>query len=191
MTSRTCRRCWADPFMCRDGDHWYMFFEVVNHLTRRGEIGLAVSADAMRWKYQRIVLAEPFHISYPHVFQWRGTHYMIPESSRAHAVRLYRAARFPFEWEHVSNLLEGGRYADSSVFFYGGRWWLFTEASEDASKPVLRLFFADEPLGPWQEHPSSPVCAGNSHIARPGGRVIVVGDIPVRFAQDIFPEYGR
>src|SRR5579863_10227726 len=51
----------ADPFMCRDGDHWYMFFEVVNHLTRRGEIGLAVSADAMRWKYQRIVLAEPFH----------------------------------------------------------------------------------------------------------------------------------
>ena len=35
----------ADPFMCRDEEQgcWYLFFEVVNHLTGKGEIGLAVS----------------------------------------------------------------------------------------------------------------------------------------------------
>src|SRR5579862_7487643 len=38
----------ADPFMCREGKQWCMFFEVVNHLTRRGEIGLALSDDALR-----------------------------------------------------------------------------------------------------------------------------------------------
>ena len=30
----------ADPFMCQRDGRWYLFFEVVNHLTRRGEIGV-------------------------------------------------------------------------------------------------------------------------------------------------------
>ena len=86
----------ADPFMCRDEDQgrWYLFFEVVNHLTGKGEIGLAVSRDAMVWEYQRIVLAEPFHLSYPYVFRWEGTYYMIPEGSRGGCVTLYRADEF-------------------------------------------------------------------------------------------------
>ena len=39
-----------------------------------------------------IVLAEPFHLSYPYVFEWQGSHYMIPESGAAKSVRLYRAS---------------------------------------------------------------------------------------------------
>lgn len=61
----------ADPFMIRHASKWYMFFEVLNALTNRGEIGLATSDDGLRWRYERIVLREPFHLSYPYVFRYR------------------------------------------------------------------------------------------------------------------------
>jgi len=55
----------ADPFMLRRDDTWYMFFEVMHSKTQRGEIGLATSNDALSWTYDRIVLKEPFHLSFP------------------------------------------------------------------------------------------------------------------------------
>ena len=182
----------ADPFMCRDEEEgcWYLFFEVVNHLNGRGEIGLAVSNDAMVWEYQRIVLAEPFHLSYPYVFRWEGTYYMIPERSRGGSVTLYRADKFPNQWVPIGNLLEGKRYVDSSILRYDDRWWLFTDAGVDLAHPVLRLYFADQLKGPWQEHPSSPIRKDDPHFTRPAGRVVVVGGMPIRFAQDVYPVYG-
>jgi hypothetical protein len=179
----------ADPFMCQRDGRWYLFFEVVNHLTRRGEIGVAASPDAAVWKYERIVLAEPYHLSYPYVFEWQGSHYMIPESGAAKSVRLYRASEFPFRWEWVGNLLEGRRYADASILYHGGKWWLFTDTGRDGTSPQLRLYFADELLGPWHEHPSSPL-RDDPHLSRPAGRVVVADGRPTRFAQDVYPVYG-
>lgn len=179
----------ADPFMYEREGRWYLFFEVLNHLTHRGEIGLAVSTDALRWHYERIVLAEPFHLSYPYVFEWQGAHYMIPESGAAKSVRLYRATEFPVRWEWAANLLEGRRYADSSVFFYRDRWWMFADTGRDGTSPQLRLYFADELLGPWHEHPASPL-SDDPHLSRPAGRVVVADGRPVRFTQDVYPVYG-
>src|SRR6267142_1181613 len=70
----------ADPFMIRANDSWHMFFEVFNRETLKGEIGLAISANGRSWTYQRIVLQEDFHLSYPYVFEWEGEHYMVPET---------------------------------------------------------------------------------------------------------------
>lgn len=181
----------ADPFMCEHDGRWYLFFEVLNHLNHRGEIGVAVSPspDTTAWKYERIVLAEPYHLSYPYVFEWQGSHYMIPESGAARSVRLYRASEFPLRWEWVGNLLEGRRYADSSILYYSGKWWLFADTGPDGTSPELRLYFADELLGPWHEHPSSPL-RDDPHLSRPAGRVVVADGRPVRFAQDIYPVYG-
>ncbi|HEY0729749.1 MAG TPA: hypothetical protein VGD38_16825, partial [Pyrinomonadaceae bacterium] len=68
----------ADPFMIHDGS-WHMFFEVL--LTSdKGEIGLATSDNGLDWTYQQIVLREEFHLSYPYVFKWQDTYYMIPET---------------------------------------------------------------------------------------------------------------
>jgi hypothetical protein len=37
----------ADPFMVRRSGVWYMFFEVLNDKTEKGEIGLATSRDGL------------------------------------------------------------------------------------------------------------------------------------------------
>ena len=75
----------ADPFMLRTDDRWYMFFEVLHRETQRGVIALATSDDGFNWKYEQVVLEEPFHLSYPYVFDWQGERYMVPETLGASA----------------------------------------------------------------------------------------------------------
>lgn len=180
----------ADPFMLKVEDVWYMFFELLNGKTQKGEIGLAKSKNGFRWVYQKVVLSEPFHLSYPYVFQWESEYYMIPESRRDLSIRLYRAKEFPVEWEFVGTLLSGQRFGDSSIIYHDEKWWLFTETNPDSKCDTLRLFYAESLMGSWTEHPCSPVVRNNPHIARPAGRVISYDGKIVRFAQDCSPTYG-
>jgi hypothetical protein len=180
----------ADPFMLKVAGRWHMFFEVMNSLRHKGEIGLATSDNGVDWQYQKIVLAEPFHLSYPYVFEWEGDFYLIPEACEGGGIRLYKAAEFPFRWSCVGKLLEEGPYLDSSIFRFQDRWWLYTASPAQDRCPTLRLYHSSELLGGWQEHPASPIVSHNFHIARPGGRVTLVGGRPIRFAQDVYPVYG-
>ena len=178
----------ADPFMVQENGTWYMFFEVFNAATDQGEIALATSQNGSSWTYQRVVLDEPYHLSYPYVFEWQGEWYMLPETYQKNEARLYRADDFPYRWSYVGTLIEG-QYVDSSLLHYEDRWWLFTAPYKD-NDHRLRLFFADDLLGPWTEHPSSPIVDWDPHIARPGGRMVAYEDRIIRYAQDSYPRYG-
>jgi hypothetical protein len=169
---------------------WYLFFEVMNWRTRKGDIGLAISTDGLAWDYQQIVLTEQFHLSYPFVFEWGGNFYMIPESYQAGAVRLYRASQFPMSWSFVANLLKGPYLVDASVFRQDGCWWLFVDSSHGMRHDTLRLFHSNRLTGPWQEHPRSPLVEGDARGARPAGRPIAWAEHTIRFAQTCSPYYG-
>jgi hypothetical protein len=184
----------ADPFWIRDAQsgtsgRWYMFFEVMNWIENVGQIGLATSDDGINWRYEQIVLAEAFHLSYPHVFSHDGDIFMVPESFQDNSVRLYRARRFPYDWEHVATILSDGYFVDSSLFQHGDSWWLFTETGKDTDD-TLRLFYADRLDGRWCEHPQSPIVSRDSSISRPAGRVLTLPPKIVRFAQNCSVEYG-
>ena len=86
----------ADPFLIRDQRIWHLFFEVMTE--RGGVIGLATSEDESTWKYQGVVLDEPFHLSYPFVFREGSEIFMVPETRSQQSIRLYRAADFPRAW---------------------------------------------------------------------------------------------
>ena len=167
-----------------------MFFFFFNFDADRGEIAWATSKDGFAWTYQKVVLRESFHLSYPYVFEWHGRYYMIPETHQAESVRLYEARSFPTKWECTDTLLRGHRFNDSSIFYSHDRFWLFSETNPTLAHDTLRLYHAPDLRGPWQEHPRSPIIQENPHIARPAGRVVVVGDRILRFAQDCFPVYG-
>ncbi len=178
----------ADPFMIKHDGKWYMFFEVMNSKTKQGDIGLATSEDGIKWKYDRIVLDEPFHLSYPYVFEYEGKFCMIPAGHRAYGIGLYKATDFPTEWQLQQEIITGA-YADPSIVRYEGKWWLF--ACEASAWGTLHLFYADNLTGPWAEHPESPIVRDNRGIARPGGRVINLNDRIIRFAQDCSRMYGK
>ncbi|HON11817.1 MAG TPA: hypothetical protein PLE24_13200 [Chitinispirillaceae bacterium] len=179
----------ADPFLFRRDSIWYMFFEVLNALDGRGDIGLAVSRDGYKWEYSKIVLDEPFHLSYPYVFEWDGEIYMIPESATARHLRLYRAVDFPGRWEFLWTLLEG-EFGDHGIFRYEDRWWLMA-GSDPYRNSSLRLYYADDLRGAWKEHPMSPIVKDDANIARPGGRIVMHEGKIYRLAQDCDPTYGK
>lgn len=178
----------ADPFLVCEQDTFYIFFEIWNNFTNQGDIAVAAGSDGYTWRYRQVVLDEPFHLSYPNVFKWQGEYYMIPEATITHSVRLYKAETFPYQWVFAKTILTGPRFVDSTIFEFDNRWWLF---SETGANDVLSLYYADTPMGPWTEHPQSPVIRGNANYARPGGNVVMMDGKLIRFAQDDDPGYGN
>lgn len=177
----------ADPFMIQKEGVWYMFFEVLNKLDGLGDIALAISQNGFDWTYCQVILDEHFHLSYPYVFKWDNDYYMVPETSQANSIRLYKAVDFPTRWEFVKTLLDGYNYVDSSIFFLDEKWWMFTSTT---ANDCLRLYHAIEPTGPWIEHCKSPLIENNKSIARPAGRVVMLNGQAIRYAQDCKQNYG-
>jgi hypothetical protein len=177
----------ADPFILLHNSKYYIFFEVLDRATWKGVIGLAVSDDGEYWAYERIVLKENFHLSYPYVFWHRDEIYMIPETIGAGKIVLYKASKFPYVWEVARELIQG-QYADPSVFQYNNKWWMYAFSSANGN---LHLFYSDKLDGAWMEHPKSPLISQNFRITRPAGRVIVHNEDVYRFAQDGVPYYGK
>ena len=178
----------ADPFMLRDDRGWHMFLEVFRADTHTGEIGWATSPDGFTWTYQQIVIREPFHLSYPHVFTWDSGYYMVTESLPHGEVRLYRADTFPTSWRFERALLVGAGVTDTSIVRHGDRWWLFAGMEGDA---MLSVFHAESLDGPWIPHTRNPIARDARHCARPAGRMVTTGGRLFRFAQDDHLSYGR
>jgi hypothetical protein len=177
----------ADPFMIVREGVYYLFFEILLQGEDRGVIGHAVSADGFEWQYRGVVLEEGFHLSYPHVFEWNGQVYMVPESNCDFSVRLYRAVEFPKRWEFVNKLLTGHDYVDATLFRHGNMWWMFASTTRN---DVLNLYYSQNLKDGWSAHPMNPVVKLDKHIARPGGRVIEHEGKLYRFGQDDDPDYG-
>lgn len=183
----------ADPFLVRQADGWYLFFEVLRADTGRGEIAVARSHDLKRWSYLGVALTDDVHLSYPHVFVHDGTPYLIPETHEAHEVRLYRASSFPLRWECVGTIIAGAPFVDATTVHHDGRWYLFvgTVPHGDFRQRDLRLFHADRLTGPWLEHPASPIVQGDGRVARPAGGVVSHPEGLLRFVQDCRVTYGH
>jgi hypothetical protein len=180
----------ADPFGIRHEGRWFLFYEVLDLRTGRGEVAVSVGDDLHRWEHLGRVLREPFHLSYPQVFAWEGEHYLVPEAATSGAVRLYRAREFPRRWDHVADLVRGPVLLDPTLFHHAHRWWMYVETSPTGQAGELRLFSAPSLLGPWGEHPASPLVTADPAAARPAGRVVRWDGALHRLAQDCSERYG-
>ena len=177
----------ADPFLIKHKNEFYTFFEVFNSSTKKGEIGMASSRDGMQWKYEKVVLSESFHLSFPCVFTWNGSYYMIPESAKSKSIRLYKSIDFPYSWKFEKSILDRGNYLDNIIFKYKNLWWLFTSTSN----ANLYLYYSKSPLDPWKSHPKNPIKHDDADASRMAGNIFIKNDSLIRFAQDDYPNYGN
>ncbi|MBK8199999.1 MAG: hypothetical protein IPK75_16760 [Acidobacteria bacterium] len=181
----------ADPFLFRRDGRLWAFFEVFDYVEDTGSIGVAeLTHDGLG--PVSIVMSGGGHLSYPHVFEYAGEIYMMPECCARRRVEIWRAVNFPFEWELVSSALEGAYAVDSNLHFDGAKWWLFTNAAFDPSVDAgleLSVYEADGPLLKRLEpHARNPVVA-DARYARNGGRVFWKDGKLYRPAQSL--EYGQ
>lgn len=145
---------YADPFVVARDRTAHLFLEDFSYLAERGRI-VTMTVEDGRVSAPRPVLDLPYHLSYPFLLEDDGTLYMVPESSAARSVDVYRCTRFPHTWEPCARLLEGLDAADTTLVRRDGRWWMFTSVRD---RPDLHrrlcIFHADRLLTrDWIPHP--------------------------------------
>jgi hypothetical protein len=186
-------RFWADPFLCTRGGKTFCFVEDFVFRTGKAHI-TALEISGTKVVEHGIALKEPFHLSFPFLFEYQGELYMCPETCASGQVRVYRCTDFPLKWKLEKILMEGVCAADSMLFHKGGKWWMFTSIDESGTGDYgseLYLFSSDSPLNTtWVPHPQNPI-----RIDSFGGRnsgLIIEGEKIFRLAQGQgFDRYGH
>jgi hypothetical protein len=161
----------ADPFVINHNGKSYCFVEDYDYTSSRGSISLYELNETKATRYGEII-SEPFHMSYPFVFEYQSKFYMVPETGENKDVRLYESEEFPYKWKFLKTILKGIDAADTTIFEKDGLWWLFTNIDPLNSGDhgaELFIFYSDNPLSEkWTSHPKNPVLC-DSNKARMGG----------------------
>jgi hypothetical protein len=183
----------ADPFVISIKEKTYCFVEDYDYSLSRGCISLYELNENAASRYGEII-AEPFHMSYPYVFEYDSKFYMVPETSENRDIRLYVAEEFPYKWKFLKTIFNDVSAADTNIFQKNGLWWLFTSIDPVNSGDhcsELFIYYSDNPLSDnWISHPKNPVIS-NSLKARNGG-ILFHKDFIYRVSQKQgFNSYGK
>lgn len=184
------RQFCADPFLFRRDGVNYLFYETVDR-REKGFIGCLKEADDGSWTDLGAVLREPWHLSYPQVFEEDGRVFMIPESCDfgRGSVALYEAVAFPLKWRRVTTLIDRP-FADATILKHEGHWYMacYTIPPHESAE----LWHAPTLTGPWSRHPRWNGINQSKRLRRCGGSYIRRGDALYRVAQDCNgPLYGK
>lgn len=182
-------RFWADPCVIEAENRYYVFIE--EYLYKRGKGHISVIELDRKGVVDgpTKILETDYHLSYPFVFEWNGSYYMVPETAANKTVELYRSTSFPFEWELEKVLMTDVRAKDATLAEVNGSWWMFVSIAEHSIPDELYLFSAETPLGPWKPHVRNPV-KSDVRGSRPAGGLFNWNDDLYRPAQDSSGRYG-
>ncbi|HXY59354.1 MAG TPA: formyl transferase [Methylocystis sp.] len=185
------KRYFTDPFVLAKGGRVFVFCEEFPYATGKGVLSAFEFFEDGAVSPPRLVLEQDHHLSYPQVFERDGALWMIPESSAASRIELYRAERFPDLWRLEAVLVDGVRAADATLIEHDGKLWLFATVAEDGLSDwdALHVYVADKLCGRWRAHPGNPVLI-DAASARPAGPMFKRGGELWRPAQDCSHGYG-
>ena len=172
----------ADPFVvARDGRE-YCFVEDFDCAQERAHISV-YELGATEAKRLGVVIDEPFHLSFPYLFEYQGALFMCPESCANRDIRIYRCVDFPMKWELEKVAMSGVGTGDTMIFERQGKWWLFTTMDPGHTGELateLFVFSASSPFDDaWQPHARNPVLIDatrgrNAGLLVDGGKIFRV-----------------
>jgi len=187
-------RFWADPFIIEENNKYYVFVEELEYKDAKGYISVMEikEENSTHVKTQKI-LEKTYHLSYPFIFKLNGIYYMIPETIGNRTIELYQCEEFPYKWRFWGNLMENVIAADTTITFYNGKYWMFTNIEREQSilaNEELHIFYSDDLLSNrWTPHGANPVIV-DVKTARPAGNIFEYEGSLYRPSQDCSKRYG-
>jgi hypothetical protein len=186
----------ADPFVISRDNKDYCFVEDYDYLCRRGRITV-YELTPSEARLIGVAIDEPFHLSFPYIFQYEGNLFMCPETSNNRDIRIYRCVKFPTNWILEKIIMKDISAADNIILEKGGKWWLLTNTNpmnpvEDGDHDSeLSIFWSATPLGDqWTPHPLNPILVDAGRARNAG--LLRDGDVYYRVSQGQgFDRYGR
>jgi hypothetical protein len=186
-------RGWADPFVVARDNKYYVFIEEVLYAKKRGHISVLVMNKDGTFEPPVPIIEAPYHLSYPFIFEFENSNYMVPESKANRTIELYKCTAFPLKWEFQKNLMEDCQAVDPTLIQWQGKWWMFVSQIETEGASLwdeLFLYYSDSPLSDnWTPHPRNPIVSDVSS-ARPAGRCFVRHGRLYRPSQNCSGHYG-
>jgi len=184
----------ADPFVIKKNNRTICFVEDYCYKQKRAHIAAIEIIDQKQYKMLGPVIEEPYHMSFPYLFEYEDELYMVPETSEGNAIRLYKCIEYPLKWEYQKDIFSDVKAVDSMFFVYQERWWMLTNMStknNDDGASQLMAYYSDNPLSDnWIAHEQNPLIFDSS-IARNGGILDLASPLPVRSRQKQgFNAYG-
>lgn len=135
----TLHRWYADPFPYVDGKNKYIFAEIMDD--KNGEKGTIGVVDLNSNKGFIEVINEPFHMSFPNTFKYKNEVYMIPETSEAKQLRLYKAVEFPYKWELEAILYDNIQIVDTALYFVNDKVYAIGQAIPQKNNMLFEIDF--------------------------------------------------
>jgi hypothetical protein len=166
-------RFYADPFPFSHDGRLYVFVEELDHRENKGKISVVPFDDRGPSGPAKLVLEEPWHLSYPFLIRHAGQIWMMPESLADRSVTLYRADPFPHRWVREATLLSGIGASDATIVQHGDRFWMLASVwdGEGSWSDTLSIFSATDLFGPWEPHAANPVLVDQAS-ARSAGNIV-------------------
>ena len=185
----TFRYWFADPFLCSNNGHTYLFCEMYDRFLGKGSIGCTKIVNGKPQRIKQIFFIRT-HLSFPCVFQQKNEWFLMPESSCNHDLFLAKSDEFPWKWHVSKKIFKDLDLADPVFYSDGKDQWIFTQKENDTKTgaPELLLFYSDQES--WNTHPGNPIVTGKCS-SRMAGKIIPFKDSLIRTAQNCSSEYGR
>ena len=180
----------ADPFLITSGDKTWLFFEYMPYHSNRASIGCCEMTPQGPGKI-REVLKSDGHLSYPAVFSYGSSYYMVPETLDRHCIALYRSDSFPDSWSLHGVLKDPFNAVDSTPYVSGSGMRLLVYDPDEPAHKLQKLFLCD--LDPDKPLLSDPVLLKEypEKLGRPAGNLIRLKDGRyIRPTQDCRSLYG-
>ncbi len=186
-------RFWADPFLVKHNDKYYLFIEELIYKNKLGHLSVMEIDKEGNYTKPTKILEKNYHLSYPFIFKDNGNFYMIPETSNNNDIQLYKCIEFPLKWELEKILLNNVVAVDTSIYKSNDTYWMFTNirTQKEGSKHVELFLYSSKNLitDDWVPHPLNPIIA-DIKKARPAGSLFILKNKLYRPSQNCSNYYG-
>lgn len=126
---------YADPILISYQGESYLFLESYDMRTNLGSIAYAKFDEEGKLSAPKIVIQEPYHMSFPMIFCWNDRLYMIPETCANRSLNLYRCEGSIDQWTLVKSFPVEEELVDTvATACYGDHVELVTSAQHATHK---------------------------------------------------------
>jgi hypothetical protein len=178
----------ADPFVVNINNAARIYYEELNFWKGKGEIMMIDGFDFKSKKKVEGIKPDAIHLSYPYLIEEENRLYCIPETSEAKEITLYQIDQdHPEQLTKIKVLVSGKAFVDSSIIYYGDKYWLFTSVSGDHEH--LYIYHSKTLDGQYTGHYQNPIPV-EKELCRAAGNLFKVGQSVYRPTQNPTNRYG-